>query len=63
MSLRATDCKSCGADIVWMKTMKGKNIPVDAETVGDMEAEIFDPDTMETHFSTCPDSNSWRKKK
>jgi hypothetical protein len=26
-------CKACGADIVWMKTARGNNIPVDAETV------------------------------
>lgn len=61
--VKITQCRSCGADIVWLKTQKGKNIPVDAEDVVDKEVEIFDPDTMTTHFQTCPDANSWRKKK
>jgi len=61
--LKITQCKSCGAEIVWMKTQRGKNIPVDAETIDDKGAEVFDPDTMTTHFETCPDAYKWRKKK
>jgi len=56
-------CRSCGAEITWMKTSGGKNIPVDAETVEDEGATIFDPDTMTTHFETCPDADKFRKKK
>ncbi len=58
-------CKSCGAEIVWMKTSAGKNIPVD---VGSVEKdalgmpEVFNPDTMQSHFVTCPDRDKWRKK-
>lgn len=54
-------CRSCGSEIKWMTTELGKNIPVDIETVDDLEAEVFDPDTMTSHFATCPDSNKWRK--
>jgi len=28
---RVTECRSCGAAIIWTKTQKGKNMPVDAE--------------------------------
>jgi hypothetical protein len=56
-------CKSCGEEIIWMKTDAGKNIPVDAETVADTGATIFDPEQMISHFATCKDANTWRKKK
>lgn len=56
-------CKSCGAEIIWLKTDRGKNIPVDAETVADPGATIFDPEQMTTHFETCPDADKFRKKK
>lgn len=59
--VKITQCRSCGADIVWLKTQRGKNIPVDAEDVVDEEVEVFDPDTMTTHFATCKDADKWRK--
>ena len=59
---KIVECKSCGADMVWLITKNGKRIPVDADTVVAGE-EIFDPDSMTTHFETCPDAKKWRKKK
>ncbi len=59
-------CKSCGAEIVWLKTSGGKNIPVDADSVEEDALgmpEVFDPDTMTTHFETCPDADKFRKTK
>lgn len=56
-------CRSCGADIVWMKTKKGKNIPVDYDHTNDPETTVFDPDTMTTHFETCPDADKFRRRK
>lgn len=56
-------CRSCGADIVWMKTVNGKSIPVDAETVHDSGAELFDSNFHVSHFATCPDADKFRKKK
>jgi hypothetical protein len=41
-------CKSCGAGIHWIKTAKGKNMPVD-------------PDGT-SHFATCPNADQHRKK-
>lgn len=62
MGNRISQCRSCGAEIVWLKTQMGKNIPVNAEDVVDNEQEVFDPDTQVTHFATCPDAPKWRKK-
>lgn len=56
-------CRSCGAEIKWLETESGKKIPVDAETVVDEGATIFDPDQMKSHFATCPDAGKWRKPK
>jgi len=62
MPIKTSKCRSCGAEIVWLKTDRGKNIPVDAEDVVDEQQEVFDPDTQTTHFATCPDAKKWRKK-
>lgn len=57
-----SECRSCHAEIKWMKTEAGKNIPVDIDSVDDRGATIFDPDTMISHFATCPDADQHRKK-
>lgn len=62
-----TQCRSCGAEIVWMKTHKGKNIPVDLPDPGDalrdrvLEEEIFEKGYMDTHFNSCPNADQHRK--
>lgn len=55
-----SNCRSCGAQIVWFKTAQGKNIPVNAETVepGDEQLEL--PRHI-SHFATCPNANTWRR--
>lgn len=60
--MKDADCRSCGAQIVWMKTAAGKNMPVDAETVehGD---EQFDSKRHVSHFSTCPNAAQHRSTK
>lgn len=42
-----SSCKSCNADIYWIKTANGKNMPVN-------------PDGS-SHFSTCPNADAHRK--
>jgi hypothetical protein len=66
MAKNISKCKACEADIVWMKTAKGNNIPVDAETVEEDllgTPVVFDPDTMTSHFATCPSADKFRRKK
>lgn len=60
--MNLSHCHSCCEEIYWMKTDSGKNMPVDAESVVDKEAEIFAPEQMVSHFSTCKDTDKWRKK-
>ena len=55
-------CKSCGKEIVFLRTDRGNSIPVDKETV-DAVDEYFDKDRHVTHFSTCPDAKKFRKEK
>ena len=62
MDPRATACKSCGEPIVWLKTKNNKNIPVDADTIDDPGATVFNYETMTTHFETCKDASKWRRK-
>jgi hypothetical protein len=48
--IQPRECRSCGARVAWLKTIKtGSLAPVEA--------------TGESHFAHCPDSPSWRKPK
>lgn len=64
-------CKGCGADIIWIKTMSGKAMPVDAkpekrivmlenDVTGTQRGDVRD--TYISHFATCPQSDAFRKK-
>jgi len=61
--MKTAKCRSCGAEIVWLKTSTGKSMPVDTESVVDEAATIFDPVQMTSHFATCPDAAKHRKTK
>ncbi len=63
-------CRSCGADIFWVKTLRGKSMPIDYDK--DLAEEFeraamykhtvdFDPARMRSHFSTCPEADQHRK--
>lgn len=58
---RVTHCRSCRAPIVWMKTVAGKNMPVDPEGI-DEDDELFDPRKHTSHFSTCPQADDHRRR-
>lgn len=55
-------CRSCDRAMVYLKTAKGKRIPVDALTVGE-DDHTFDAKRHTTHFVTCPDADKFRKQK
>jgi hypothetical protein len=52
-------CKSCNAEIVWLKSGTGRNVPVDAETYHGEDG--FDHKLHRSHFATCPDADKFRK--
>ena len=67
-------CRSCGAQIDWVVTARGKRIPLDRETSEDGNivlaegtARVVQPGEypgeprFKTHFATCPDAKRWRK--
>jgi len=70
----AATCSSCGAPIVWGRTATGKPMPLDAEPVdmrGLLMRDRFSGSviTLElaypvhrTHFATCPNAASHRKR-
>lgn len=58
----ATQCSSCGATIVWFKTLAGKRMPVDeASTLPTDAAHQLDLKRHISHFSTCPDAAKFRR--
>lgn len=60
--MKIKECRSCGESIVWMETDGGKWMPVDADTIDDKEATVFDAEQgMVSHFATCKDAGKWRK--
>jgi len=60
--MTVSQCRTCKADIVWLKTEAGKNMPVDADTVDEGDTE-FDDDKHVSHFATCKDADKHRRKK
>jgi hypothetical protein len=46
-------CRGCGASIEWFETPKGKKMPFDVDEKGNVES----------HFSSTPKANDFRKEK
>lgn len=70
--VRTSECRSCDASIVWMRTVNDKNIPVDTDTVDEENLEwttgdhgnqvpVFDPSEHTSHFATCPNADQHRR--
>ena len=59
---RCRSCRSCSAPIIWMKTKNFKTIPVDYDSVEDLEL-MFEPGKHVSHFATCPNASNHRKRR
>ena len=66
----ASNCKSCNAAIIWVKTVNGKLMPLDEAPVTMMLIEPSQPGIQPTaravavrksHFSSCPNADQHRK--
>jgi hypothetical protein len=57
---RITRCRDtrCNARIIWLKTVAGKNMPVDADTV-EASDDVYDAARHTSHFKTCPGANKF----
>lgn len=57
---KSVACKSCGANIFFLPTARGKMMPIDAETVA-VDDEVYMPAIHRSHFDTCPAAKQFRK--
>lgn len=55
-----TNCKSCGAEIVFLLTAKGHLMPVESHTVTGEETH-YEHGKHISHFANCPSSKKHRK--
>lgn len=57
-------CRDCDADITWLKTKAGKNMPVNTESLESRDDTEYDANKgHEAHWSTCPSADNFRRKK
>lgn len=59
---RIKHCRSCRAPIIWFRTAAGKQMPVDADTVAPGELELDLKGGHVSHFATCPNANTHRRR-
>jgi hypothetical protein len=70
-SVRPALCTSCGAEIVWCRTITGKATPMQADENGEWiivqgiahRGQSVGVQRYTSHFATCPQASSWRKRK
>jgi hypothetical protein len=69
-------CKSCGAEVLWARTRKGRRMPLDAEPSPDGNIRLADgvaevvgedqrggnEDLFLSHFVTCPQAAQHRSR-
>lgn len=59
--IKMSFCRSCGAEICWVKTQSGKRMPCDiTASVTDYEGKKVV--VLVPHFATCPQAYEWSKK-
>jgi hypothetical protein len=72
----SAQCKSCGAAIVWAESITGRPMPFDAQPavngrwvivvgkarLASPEDKILHRDMYNSHFTTCPQADAWRKR-
>lgn len=51
-------CRSCDAPIVWIRTKRGKSMPLDLGTAKEGADGAW---TAESHHAHCPDAEKWRR--
>lgn len=59
---KASDCRSCKAPIFWIKTPKGKNMPVSCDTELGQAPTAVEFGVGIAHFSNCPNADDHRRR-
>lgn len=62
--MNSSQCRSCKAPVIWIKTRSGRRMPLDAKpekriVVNGEYAEVTD--TYVSHFVTCPNASEHRR--
>ena len=55
---REGTCRSCEQELVWVRSRKGKNLPLDLSTARQYPDGSW---WAESHFSNCPDADGFRR--
>lgn len=53
-------CKTCGADIVFLRTAAGRSMPVNADTVEPGDTD-YEPGRHVNHWGTCDRPDQHRR--
>lgn len=59
--MKITRCKTCNAEIIFLKTTSGKFIPIDYNDNIRLDAEYYDSKLHVSHFATCKQASEHRK--
>lgn len=59
---RKSRCQACGAELIWLKTAIGSNMPTNADAVLE-DDQLFDSTRHTSHFATCPSADKFRRPK
>lgn len=68
--MKTSKCKGCGAEILWGKTVAGKNMPLDKKPVvmwvftgtRHMGGELIEAvNVYQPHWANCPKSSEFKK--
>lgn len=61
MAVPKQTCRGCGAEVVWIRSEKGRACICDAKPVSGMTAEGKVEKVWLSHWSSCPDAAKFRK--
>ena len=64
-----SECRSCGAPVVWAVNKDGKAVPMNPPRKAWVKVGELDSGTpvvevqavWESHFATCPQASEWRR--
>jgi len=66
--MNVSRCRSCHAEIVWLKTVGGKNMPIDADfmaKIGDLDDDAPEFNYADhadgVHWKSCPHADQHRR--
>lgn len=60
MTHRRIRCRSCQREIIFLPTLTGRRMPVDADSVEETD-DFFDYKKHVSHFATCDQPGKFRR--